>query len=187
MTPRLLLIALLAASGQGCALFTSVPPLDPLPKRKVILNAVRYTPQTESWDCGPACLTSVMRHHGSPLTLEQVKGQLKQRSGGGTIVVEMIFGARKNGFRCTMIDGSLNALRRSLLAGKPLILFLHPMPAVVAVTGRRRGHYVVAVGYDDDKREVVLHSGETAFDTMSYRRLQLQWGRADFLALLVEK
>ena len=187
MKTHLLLLALIVASSQGCALFTTVPPLEPLPKREVTLRNVRYTPQEESWDCGPACLASVMRYHGSPLSLEQVKGQLKQRAGGGTIIVEMIFGARKNGFRCTMIDGSLNALRRSLHAGKPLILFLHPMPVIVKYTGRRRGHYVVAVGYNDDAREVVIHTGETAFGTMSYRRLQLQWGRADFLALLIEK
>lgn len=187
MKAHLLLLALLAASSQGCALFITVPPLEPLPKREVVLRNVRYTPQEESWDCGPACLAAVMRYHGSPLTLEQVKGQLKQRAGGGTIIIEMIFGARKNGFRCTMIDGSLNVLRRTLHAGKPLILFLHPMPAIVRYTGRRRGHYVVAVGYNDDAREIIIHTGETAFDTMSYRQLQLQWGRADFLALLIEK
>jgi ABC-type bacteriocin/lantibiotic exporter with double-glycine peptidase domain len=187
MKSRLLLFAILAASSQGCVLVTTVPPLDPLPKREVVLRTVPYTPQERSWDCGPACLASVMRHHGSPLTLGQVKSQLKQRAGGGIIIVEMIFGARKNGFRCTMIDGSLNALRRSLHAGKPLILFLHPMPAIVKHTGRRRGHYVVAVGYNDDTREFTIHSGETAFDTMSYRQLQLQWSRANFLALLIEK
>jgi ABC-type bacteriocin/lantibiotic exporter with double-glycine peptidase domain len=168
-------------------LFTTVPPLDPLPKREVVLRNVHYTPQEESWDCGPACLASVMRHNGSKLTLDEVKSQLKQRAGGGTIIIEMIFGARKNGFRCTMLESSLNDLRRSLLDGKPLILFLHPMPAIVKVTGRRRGHYVVAVGYNDDTREFTIHSGETAFDTMSYRQLQLQWGRAKFLALLIER
>ena len=187
MGARLILLALLAVSCPGCALFVTVPPLDPLARRKVRLENVRYTPQTESWDCGPACLASVMRYHGAPLTLEQVKAQLKQCAGGGTIIVEMIYGARKNGLRCSMLDGGINALRRSIHAGKPLILFIHPTPAIVKYTGRRRGHYVVAVGYDDDKREVVIHSGETAFDTMSYRRLQLQWGRADFLALLIEK
>ena len=187
MGARLTLLALLAVSCPGCALFVTVPPLDPLPKRKVRLEAVRYTPQTESWDCGPACLASVMRHHGSPLTLGQVKAQLKQRTGGGTIIVEMIYGARKNGFRCGMLDGGINTLRRSIHAGKPLILFIHPTPAIVKYTGRRRGHYVVAVGYDDDEREAIIHSGETAFDTMSYRQLQLQWGRADFLTLLIEK
>ena len=182
-----MLLLLLPATSQGCSLFVSVPNLDPLPSKKVVLREITYTPQTEDWDCGPACLTSVMKSCGSPLTLEQVKGQLKQREGGGTILVEMIYGARKNGFRCTLLHSDLNGLRRSLHDGKPLILFLHPMPAIVRYTGRRRGHYVVAVGYDDDEREIVLHSGPTAFDTMSYRQLQLQWGRADFVALKIEK
>jgi len=179
----LLLLAMLA---QGCSLFVSVPPLDPLPQTKVVLTDVEYTPQAGDTDCGPACLTTVMRHYGSNLTLEQVTSQLKQTDGGGTIFVEMLYGARKNGFKCTMVEGDINMLRRSILAGKPLILLLHPMPDIVRVIGRR-GHYVVAVGYDDERREAVIHSGTTSFDTISYRQLQLEWSRANFLGLLVEK
>ncbi len=180
-------VILSAALCQGCALFVTVPPLDPLPQTKVTLRQVAYTPQEGQTDCGPACLTTLMRHCGSNLTLPDVKAQLKQTTGGGTLVVEMIYGARKNGFRVKMYEGGINDLRRRILAGRPLILMLHPMPAIVSITGKRRAHYVVAVGYDDGEREVILHSGDTPFDTMSYRQLQLQWGRADFLTLLVEK
>lgn len=181
---------LVAVSGlaccPGCALFVAVPALDPLPQSRVVLEEVVYTPQEEGSDCGPACLATVMRHLGSPLTLEDVKQQLKQREGGGTIVVEMIYGARKNGFRVREYEGDINDLRRNLLARRPLILMLHPLPDITRRIGRR-GHYVVAVGYDDEKREAILHSGRKAFDTVSYRQLQLQWSRARFITLLVER
>ena len=128
-----------------------------------------------------------MRYRGSDLTLKQVKAQLKRAKSGGTLFVEMIYGARKNGFTATWYrDGSINDLRRKLLAGKPLILMLHPMPDVVRHIGRR-AHYVVAVGYDDDRREAILHSGRKAFAAMSYRRLQLEWSRTNFLTLMIEK
>jgi|GEM_PF-6382760 len=179
-------LLLLAMLTQGCSLFVSVPPLDPLPQTRVVLTNVEYTPQAGDTDCGPACLATVMRHLGSDRTLAQVTGQLKQTDGGGTIFVEMLYGARKNGFKCTMIEGDINTLRRGILAGKPLILLLHPMPDIVRVIGRR-GHYVVAVGYDDERREAVIHSGTTPFDTISYRRLQLEWSRANFLGLFIEK
>lgn len=183
----LLLAALFGpACCSGCALLVAVPELEPLPQSSVVLEDVVYTPQEESSDCGPACLATVMRHLGSPLTLAEVGRQLKQLDGGGTIVVEMIYGARRNGFRVREYEGDINDLRRNLLARRPLILMLHSLPDITRRMGRR-GHYVVVVGYDDKKRHVILHSGGKAFDTMSYRQLQLQWSRAKFLTLLIER
>ncbi len=187
MRGPLLLAALLGlACCPSCALFIAVPDLESLPQSRVVLEDVVYTPQEEHSDCGPACLTTVMRHLGSPITLAEVKQQLKQLDGGGTIIVEMIYGARKNGFRVRTYEGDINDLRRNLLARRPLVLMLHPLPDITRRMGRR-GHYVVAVGFDDEKREVILHSGSKAFDTMSYRQLQLQWSRAKFLTLLIER
>jgi predicted double-glycine peptidase len=184
---RTVLPLVLALAAPGCTWLVRVPPLDPLPRRKAVLRDVAYTPQTEDWDCGPACLTTLMRHYGSDLTLERVKGQLKQKTGGGVIIVEMIFGARRNGFPIEMYEGGLNDLRRKVAAGRPLILLLHPLHPAFEHTGRRRAHYVVAVGYDDDRRRAILHTGERAFVPVSYRRLQQQWRRTEFITLLVRR
>ena len=182
----MLAVALLAAAlCPGCVWFVRVPPLEPLPVRRIVLSEVKYTPQETDWDCGPACLTTVMRHHGSALTLPDVERSLKRSANGGTIVPELMFFARKNGFAVSYFEGSINDLRRRVLGGKPLILFLHPAPDIVRYIGRQ-GHYVVAVGFDDDEREVILHTGDRAFDTMSYRELQLEWSRTRFAAILVE-
>ena len=185
--PRILSAVLVLALCPGCALFVDVPPLEPLPRRRVVLDTVEYTPQAAGWDCGPACLTAVMRYYGSPLTLDQVTGQLKQRSGGGIIVPEMLFGARENGFRCKMYEGDINDLRRRMLDGKPLILMLYPTPRTHRHDTDPRGHYVVAVGYDDRRREAIIHTGDRSFARMSYRRLQQQWSRARFRTFLIER
>ena len=188
MPIRLLIIALAAVASQGCTMFVRVPPLEPLPQPRTLLYNVLYTPQQESWDCGPACVATVIRYCGSPLTLDQVTASLKQIDRGGTVPQEIIFFCRKNGFKITYLqDKDINWLRRELLDGKPVILFLHPMPDITKVTPWRRGHYAVAVGFDDVEREFVLHTGTESFDTMSYRRLQLQWSRSRFAALLIEK
>ena len=189
MRPVPLFTALLGiALCAGCCSLVSVPPLDPLPRKRVVLREVRYTPQQDDWDCGPACLTTVMRYRGSGLTLKQVMGQLKRSRSGGTLFIEMIYGARKNGLRAKSYrNGGLNDLRRKVLARKPLILMLRATPDIDKRDPKRRSHYAVAVGYDDDKREVILHSGAKSFTAMSYRQLQLQWGRTRFLTLLVEE
>jgi ABC-type bacteriocin/lantibiotic exporter with double-glycine peptidase domain len=188
MKPVAGFLILAAALCQGCAMFVSVPALDPLPRSEAILADVEYVPQEASSDCGPACLATVMRYYGSPLTLSEVAARLKPAKDGGTLLVEMVFAARSNGFPATSFrEGGINDLRRSILDGKPLILFIHPTPDIVKYTPWRRGHYVVAVGFDDEKREAVIHSGTKTFDTMSYRQLQLQWGRSRFLTVQVEK
>lgn len=184
----LLLPALLAAAlAPGCTLFVSVPDLEPLPERHIRLDAVAYVPQQADWDCGPACLATLLRHHGHHVTLDQVKARLKRAASGGTLWLEMLFGARQNGLRARLIDGDINRLRRRLFGRQPVILMLHNAPDIVTWIVKRQGHYVVAVGYDDDDRELILHTGRSSFATMSYRRLQLQWSRAKFKMLAVEK
>jgi ABC-type bacteriocin/lantibiotic exporter with double-glycine peptidase domain len=183
----ILISVIVACGSSGCSWLVTVPPLEPLPSSRLVLSGVEYTPQQSDSDCGPACLTTVMRDLGSPLTLEEVTAQLKQVD-GGTIIPEMIWGARKNGFAVTLLDDAdINRMRKTLHQGKPLVLFLHPMPGFTRWAGLQRGHYVVAVGYDDPAAQAILHSGDRAFTRMSYRQLQLQWGRAGFIALLVER
>ena len=184
-TKLLICFALAAPFASGCAVFTRVPPLEPLAQEKHTLYTIHYVAQQEGWDCGPACLATVLRHYGIDVSIEQLSREMKQVN-GGTIPIEMIYTARKHGAKITMYESGLNDLRKKIIAEQPLILFLHPMPAIVKYTGLRRGHWVVAVGFDDSKREVTIHSGDTAYDTISYRQLQLEWGRAGFLMLLIE-
>jgi len=180
------MIALVSiACTSGCAIFTRVPPLEPLEQKQHTIYSVQYSPQKESWDCGPACLATVMTYYGTDVTLEQLSAEMKQVN-GGTIPIEMIYTARKHGAKVTMLEGNLSDLRARIMRGEAPILFLHPMPRIVEYTGRRRGHWVVAVGFDDVEREFTIHSGGTPYDTMSYRTLQLQWGRARFLMLSLE-
>ena len=172
----------LAALLAGCV---RVPPLDPLPKRRVVLRDVAYTPQEADDDCGVACLTTVLRYRGAGLDRATVSAGLKRAASGGVLPLEMLFFARKNGYHVALDNASINALRRRLLQGAPAVLLVHPEPTWLRWLFGGTGHYVVAVGYDDDEREVVLHTGDDAFDTMSYRTLQLEWGRSNFLAVFV--
>jgi ABC-type bacteriocin/lantibiotic exporter with double-glycine peptidase domain len=169
----------------GCTWFVSVPELTPLPKTTVVLRDVAYVGQEAQFDCGPACLATVLRHYGSTATLDQLSSEMKQTDDGGVIMVEMVFQARKRRYDVEVYEGGLNDLRRKVLVGRPLILLLHPMPDMVRHVTSRRGHYVVAVGFDDRRRDVIVHSGREAFTRMSYRRLLAQWRRANCLTLLV--
>jgi len=187
MRSRPLALLLVALCCQGCTLFVSVPPLEPLPEDHVLLTQLQYVPQSEDWDCGPACLATMMRHCGLDLSLSDLKGELKRTDDGGVIPLELICAARRRGLQVRSYSGDVNDLRRNLLEGRPLVLMLHPLPGIVRMVTTRRGHYVVAVGYDDREREAYVHTGEAAFEPISYRRLQLEWSRTGFLTLRIER
>ncbi len=176
-------VALLAA---GCAT-VDVPELEPVGRERVVLDDVEYFPQRGDDDCGVACVTTVLRHLGSDLAFEQVDEELKRVEGGGVIPVEIVFFARMHGYRVTLLDSGLNDLRQRLTAGRPLILLLHYAPGATRRLTGQPGHYVVAVGFDDDAREVIVHSDTNSFQRKSYRSLQRRWSESDFLAIQIER
>ncbi|MFW6158525.1 MAG: C39 family peptidase [Planctomycetota bacterium] len=182
----LLLPAAVALLPAGCTT-VQVPPLEPLGKERAVLEPVRYIPQQESEDCAAACLTTVLRYHGSDLTLDDVDAGLKRVRDGGVIPAEIIYFARKQGYRVTLYGGGLNDLRRKVLAGKPLVLLVHDSPRPTRLLARRPGHYLVAVGFDDRDAEAVVHTGDRAFGRLSYATLHVRWKRSGFLTLLVER
>lgn len=171
----------------GACVSVEVPPLEPLGKHRAVLEDARYIPQQESADCAAACLTTVLRYHGSDLTLDEVDAGLKRVRDGGVIPAEIIYFARRQGYRVTLYEGGLNDLRRKVLTGKPLVLLVHDAPRPARLLARRPGHYLVAVGFDDPDAEAVVHTGHRAFDRLSYGTLQARWKRAGFLTLLVER
>ncbi len=176
-------VALLAA---GCAT-VDVPDLEPVGRERVMLDDVEYSPQRGDDDCAVACVTTVLRHLGSDLAFEEIDEGLKRVEGGGVIPVEILFFARMHGYRVTLLDSGLNDLRQRLTAGRPLILLLHYMPRANRRLAGLPGHYVVAVGFDDATREVIVHSDTSSFQRKSYRSLQRRWSESDFLAIQIDR
>lgn len=178
-----LLIFLLA----GCAQFVSLPPLEPLPDMEKILWKVQYFPQEKWNDCSAACMTTMAVHCGIQTNVERMTHELKTTRLRGVIPIEMLYWARVMRLNAKLYEGGLNDMRKNIQEGRPLILFLHPLPDLVRMTGLNFGHYVVAVGYDDIGGFAIVHTGGSQFENITYRQLIHQWRRSGYLTLSITK
>ena len=101
---------------------------------------------------------------------------------GGSLQVEMLAATRRAGLVAYPLPANLDALLQELEAGRPVVvlqnLLLERLP---------RWHYAVAIGYDLDARELILHSGAHERLVMRLADFDRTWargGRWAFAALV---
>lgn len=172
----LLLVLVLAACA---APQTSRLVQDPgaLPVRAEIED-VPFFPQ-EAYYCGPAALAMVLAWSGLPVTQDDLVPQVYTPEREGSLRSDILGGARRNGRLAVAVD-TLPELLAEIAAGNPVLVFQN-----LALDWYPRWHFAVAIGYDLEARELVLHSGleerrVTALDTFEYT-----WQRGEYWALTV--
>ncbi len=97
----------------------------------------------------------------------------------GTLQSNMIAAVRRHERLAYRIQG-LNALVQEVAAGHPVIVFQN-----LGLRWWPRWHYAVVVGYDLPNQQVVMHTGTTAFRTISLPTFNHTWRRAQQWGLLV--
>jgi Peptidase_C39 like family len=192
MTPRR---RLLAAGGAalalpGCAVFSTPPQTRALSAAgpaawpasvppRVELRDVPFVPQTPL-HCGPATLAMALQHVGIAADADQLGRQVFLPARGGTLQLELLAGARRQGALATRVPGQLAALVQELAAGHAVVVFLNLGLAMSPVW-----HYAVLVGHDRDEQVFVLRSGPVARDVFSWRTFELTWARGGHWAVVV--
>lgn len=180
---RLLAAALLAGALAGCAwtppqtaALRAAPPADLRPR--VELNAVPFIAQTPL-HCGPASLAMVLRHIGREVSAEQLADAVFLPARGGTLQTEMLAGARRHDALAQPLPGRLEALLRELQAGHPVVVLQN-----LGLAFAPAWHYAVLIGHDRARDEVVLRSGLTERQTMSFTTFEHTWARAGHWAMV---
>jgi tetratricopeptide (TPR) repeat protein len=168
-------LALLTACAPAPDLARDVPP--EVPSRA----AVQGVPLIEQQDfyCGPASLAMVMQWSGRDVTQDQIAELAFSPGAEGTYLADMIGAARREGQLAVNVVG-FGALLEEVAAGHPVIVFQN-----LSLPAAPRWHYAVVVGYDLEREQVVLHSGELDRVTMSFDLFGRTWRRGDFWALAV--
>jgi len=170
-----------AAALQGCAglapqtaaLMEGLPP--GLPER-VELTAVPFFPQAE-YQCGPAALATVLVNSGVQTTPEALVPQVYLPARKGSLQVEMLAAARRNGLVSYQLAPSFTAMMRELAAGTPVL--------VLQNLGISEGwHYAVAVGYDYKLGMIILRSGITEREEMPFAVHEVVWKRGGYWAMV---
>lgn len=155
------------------------PPLG-LPQR-VELTQVPFHMQ-DDFLCGPATLAMVFNAAGvASASVESLTPMVYLPGRQGSLQAEMLGATRRNGLVAYTLAPRLEDLLRELAAGTPVVVLLNLSIKLVPVW-----HYAVVVGYDLDKREVIVRSAKKERDEWSFGFLEFFWqdsGHWSMLAL----
>jgi tetratricopeptide (TPR) repeat protein len=172
-------LALLLLSGcaatQTKALLAAPPAAMP---RQVDLSTTPFIAQ-ERYQCGPAALAMSLQAAGFSVDADALVPQVYLPQRQGSLQVEMITAARRNGAFSMTIPPRIDALLTELAAGRP-VLVLQNLSLPIAP----RWHYAVAIGYDIDRGDIILHSGTTARLVMPLSTFEHTWKRSGYWGMM---
>ncbi len=177
LASSLLLIGLIA----GCATPQVVTDLrrdaSGLP-RSAELADVPFFPQEEYY-CGPAALAMVLAWSGLAVTQDEIGPQVYTPGREGTLQSDILAGARRNG-RLAVEVNDLRSLLTEVAAGHPVLVFQN-----LGLSSLPQWHYAVAIGYEFDPGNIVLHSGLEERRAVAFEVFERTWTRAGHWALVV--
>lgn len=148
---------------------------DGLP-RHVELTDVPFFPQDE-YQCGPAALATVLGTYGVNITPEALVPEVYLPERKGSLQVEMLAAARRNGLISYQIRPSLEALMREVDAGNPVIILQN-------LGIWEAWHYAVAIGWDYDEGMLILRSGDEKREEMRFPFNEIAWMRSGYWAMV---
>ncbi|MGZ8869153.1 MAG: tetratricopeptide repeat protein, partial [Thermoanaerobaculia bacterium] len=127
-------------------------------------------------------LSSVLQHHGDPVTMQEWDAKLP-KTRGGVMSIDLVLAARQQGFDARLVTGDRLMVERELLDGRPLILMLQ----VVQTPGRSFDffHYVVLDGIDPKRRLMRTQFGDGKARWVKYKRIENAWRGGGFAAIVI--
>ncbi len=148
-----------------------------LPRSFEIKN-VEFIDQSSGF-CGPATLTMALRYHHLDTSVDNVSPFVFTPGAKGSFQADMISGARRFGLMAIQLN-NLNDLLAEIAAGHPVIIFEN-----LSLSWLPNWHYALAVGFDLDKKEIILHSGHDAYFHWDLRKFERSWMLGDYWGLVV--
>ncbi|MEQ1813524.1 MAG: PA2778 family cysteine peptidase [Candidatus Nitrotoga sp.] len=157
------------------------PPKD-LPAH-VELTDVPFYPQ-DTHQCGPAALAMVLNAGGVQVTPDSLIKQVYLPGREGSLQVEMLASARRNGLLAYPLESSrqnlsLQNLLTEVAAGTPVVVLQN-----LALRWYPVWHYAVVIGYDLPRQEIILRSGLEQRLIMPLTTFEYTWQRAAYWAML---
>lgn len=148
-----------------------------LPARAAV-EGVPFYPQ-DAYYCGPASLAMMLTWAGIPITQEEIAGQVYTPGRRGTLPIDLLTGARRNGALAVKV-ASMRDLLREIAAGHPVLIFQN-----LGLDWWPQWHFAVAFEYDLGSGTLVLHSGTTERRITDLDAFERTWRRADYWAITV--
>jgi hypothetical protein len=148
-----------------------------LPARAEITD-VPFFPQ-QRYYCGPAALATALAWTGLAVTADDMVPQVYTPGKKGTHTNDMIAAARRNGRLAVRLDG-LQSVLGEIASGNPVLVFQN-----LSLDLFPQWHFALAVGYDLDRRTIILRSGTERRRITGLDRFEHTWARGNHWALVV--
>ncbi|MGK2908011.1 MAG: PA2778 family cysteine peptidase [Desulfuromonadales bacterium] len=145
---------------------------------KAMVAGVPFFAQNEL-QCGPAALAMVLNWSGIVVQPSDVSPEVYSPGLKGSLQSSLISSARRHGRVAYPITGS-KALLAEVSAGHPVIVLVN-----LSFFWYPKWHYAVVIGFDQEEKQIVLHSGLTASEILSSRIFMNIWQRSEYWGLLV--
>jgi tetratricopeptide (TPR) repeat protein len=182
--------ALLIAGGffllvlQGCSLtplqsdlILDTKPVEFLQPQEII--SVPFNPQRE-YQCGPAALATVLQWLGVNVSADELVKDVYIPGRKGSLQIEIMATARRYNLIPYVIDRNIESLLREVKAGNPVLVLQN-----LGLGWHPLWHYAVVVGYDINKDQVILRSGEIKRYTNSFSLFERTWQRSQYWGLVI--
>ncbi|MBE9531300.1 MAG: C39 family peptidase [Proteobacteria bacterium] len=173
---------LFAFTLQGCAAPTRGDLLQKFaanPEIGAYIRDVPFYPQ-EKYMCGPAALTSLLNYYSFGYDIDEVTAEVFEEKIQGTLLMDMLIYAKLKGFNAKAYESGPFDLKEELKKKRPMILKLN-----LGTKEKPLGHYIVAIGFDDDTGTLIAHSGIIQAQIFPYKTIMKSWKLTGYSALLI--
>lgn len=174
-----LLFLVLSLVLSGCGLLSTRPLLQtPGGPAKAMVDKVPFFAQ-EELQCGPAALAMALNWSGIAVQPSDITSEVFTPDLKGSLQSALIGATRRNSRVAYTITGS-EALLAEVSAGNPVIVLVN-----LGLSWYPKWHYAVVIGFDQEREEIILHSGLIANEHLSSRVFMNIWQRGEYWGLLV--
>ncbi|MCX6346067.1 MAG: C39 family peptidase [Armatimonadetes bacterium] len=156
----------------------TIAPAGVSPKSSKIEGVIR-TKQITNY-CGPATMTSVLRHYGKSVTQEMIGTSIFDSTSGATNGADMLLYARNLGFAAYSWNSSIEDVKLKIAAGIPVIALQQNSSYDTS------GHYRVFTGFNDATQQFsVMDPYYDDITALAYSRCEQLWKSMGYWALAI--
>lgn len=174
-----LALALLIGGCSSTPMTSSLLSDKPSLATHIELQQTPFFPQ-QKYQCGPAALATVLNSYDHKTQPDELTDKVYIPEKQGSVAIEMVATARSYQRLAYPLSRSLEDLLREVEAGHPVLVMQN-----LAFNWRPQWHYAVVVGYDLDKRLIILRSGTEKRHIIPLKTFERTWSRANYWALVI--
>ncbi len=148
-------------------------------ERVARIDDLPFFPQ-DRYQCGPAALATLLVHRGIVTTADALVDKVYVPARQGSLQIEMKAAARSYALLPYELEPALQDLLREVAAGNPVLVMQN-----LGLDFAPQWHYAVVKGYDLNRGDLILNSGEIEDYSVSIATFERTWQRAKHWAVVV--